>query len=89
MKNAFDRRIRRLEQGAGPSVAAEVDLTQYDRKHLARAIWHFLYAPQPNGSEAQIKGRERLVFKLLDGQEWTESERSWFNSGSREPLPEA
>ena len=89
MTNAMDRRIKRLEQGAEPSSTGELYAKFKDKKHLARAIWHFIYAPQPNDSEAQIKGRERLIYKLLDGQEWTESERDWISSGSREPLPEA
>jgi len=89
MKNAMHRRIRRLEQGAGQSVGAEVDLKQYDRKHLARVIWYLLHAPRPNDTEARIKGRERLVFKLLDGQEWTDSEIALWTSECDDILPVA
>jgi hypothetical protein len=93
MSSMFDRRIKRLEQGA-ERLASRMELRKpMDHKQFARVIWYMVYNPRPDDTEAKVRSRERFIYKIMLGPEyveleWTEEDLFGWESDADESLPE-
>ncbi len=80
MNNALSKRVRKLEKMSERSSTEGEDEELVDTKHLARVLWHCIYSPRRNDTEARLKRREELIHKFFfQGQGWTEEEAAEFN----------